>query len=878
MVENPHSQTADDVAARLQVDPRTGLTEQDATARQKSFGPNLLQRQKTKSSLAILLHQFKGIIVWLLGGAAVFSGFLGDYIEAFAIVLVLLINALIGFVTELRAARSMEALYAISEVSARVRRSGKILEIHARDLVPGDIVLLEPGDIASADMRISSCTNLHCDESTMTGESVPVSKSPEPVADDALLGERTSMVFKGTSVTQGAGEAIVSSIGMETEIGQITHMIHTAEDDALPLERRLDKLGHRLVGLTLGLVFATVILGLFRDQDMAIMIQTGVALAVAAIPEGLPIVATLCLARGMLRMARRNALVNRLSSVETLGSTTMILTDKTGTLTENRMEVVRYILSDGPVETSDLAPANKSESDSLNWALCVSACCNSADTSSSANSAPNGDPMELAMLQVAQSAGFDAHSDCGFTGDAIVHPFDPKRLMMATIHKTRTGVVTLVKGAPEAVFGACTQIHSKNHPVPFDTKEHDRWLDLLGSETAKGLRCLALAVKEPDSAESDPYTDLHLVGLVCLADPIREEVPKAIAACRDAGIDVVMITGDHPETAAAIAREAGIAGPDSTVITGRDLRGFDPESTDNDMADRIGKAHVFARVSPANKLDIVTYHQLQGRIIAMTGDGVNDAPALKKADIGVAMGKRGTQVARDASDIVLLDDAFDTIVAAIAQGRIIFANIRKFVVYLMSCNVSEVMVVGLALGLGMPTPLLPLQILFLNLVTDVFPAFALGLSRGDDSVMRASPRDPTEPIVTRALWFRITWLGLAIAFSTLGAFATALFHLQIGSDKAITVAFLTIALAQLWNVFNVRDRNGGLLLNEVSRNSYVWLAFAVCLVLVFTAIWFAPLSQVFKLPSPGVDGFALAFAASLCPLLFGQVLLARSRI
>jgi Ca2+-transporting ATPase len=875
-LSNAFARSAADVAAKLEVDPQKGLTEADAAARRVRYGPNLLGRTRAKSPFRILVHQFNSIVVWLLAAAALLSIVLGDYVEAVAVILVLLINATIGFVTELRAARSMEALYAIAEVVARVRRSGKVFDVPIQDLVPGDIVLLEAGELVSADLRLISSSNLHCDESTLTGESVPVPKTVKPVAKETVLNDRTPMAYKGTAVTQGAAEAVVVATGMDTEIGKIARLIESVDDEASPLEKRLDRLGHRLIGLTLVLVVLTVSLGVLRQQPLADMIQTGVALAVAAIPEGLPIVATLCLARGMLRMARRNALVNRLSSVETLGSTTMILTDKTGTLTENRMEVERYVLPDGPVEMSGKNAPARLDDASLGWALCVGSLCNSVPPGAENGTTTSADPMELALLRAAQIAGFDALVDCDVGDVTKTFPFDPDRLMMATDHESGDGGIRLVKGAPEAVIAQCASIFTPSGSTVMDDEAKTLWLGKTKTETARGLRCLGLAKRDIDAPGSDPFENLEWIGLVCLADPLREEVPAAIAACRGAGISVVMITGDHAETAAAIAVEAGIVDADPDVVEGQLLQDFDPEHPDSALSERLNTARVFARFAPANKLDLVAFHQSQGRIIAMTGDGVNDAPALKKADIGIAMGERGTQVAREASDIILLDDAFGTIADAVMQGRIIFANIRKFVVYLMSCNVSEVLVVAFALGLGMAAPLLPLQILFLNLVTDVFPAFALGLGQGNATVMQEPPRDAREPIVDRKTWVRISVLGLVIACSTLGAYALAQFHLQLGQNEAITVAFLTIALAQLWNVFNVRKPNDGLFLNEITRNLFVWLAIALCLVLIAGAVWIPGLSLVLDLPPPNLAGLAVAAGMSVVPLIFGQVLIAVS--
>jgi Ca2+-transporting ATPase len=444
---------------------------------------------------------------------------------------------------------------------------------------------------------------------------------------------------------------------------------------------------------------------------------------------------------------------------------------------------------------------------------------------------------------------------------------------MATVHGAEDGHVFAVKGAPEAVIAACDKELGPEGPRPLDDAGRTEWELRNAAAAREGLRLLALAMKRESAADTDPYVGLTLVGLVCLQDPLRADVAEAIRASRGAGVRVVMLTGDHTDTAEAIARDAKLGDGDLTVVRGDELADLDVDEVDEAMRRHILGADVFARVSPATKLMLVGLYQQAGHVVAMTGDGVNDAPALKKADIGIAMGRRGTEVAREAAHMVLKDDAFGTIIEAMRQGRVIFANIRKFVVYLMSCNVSELLVVGLAVGIGLPSPLLPLQILFLNLVTDVFPAFALGLGKGDDEVMRQPPRNPAEAIVDRPRWILIGFLGAAITLSTLGAFWLALFWLQLPAPGAVTVAFLTLALAQLWNVFNVRDPAGGLVRNDVTRNPYVWGALVLCLGLIAAALWQPGLSGVLSLPDPGMAGLTLAAVMSLLPLALGQILL-----
>ncbi|MDU8913379.1 cation-translocating P-type ATPase [Aestuariicoccus sp. MJ-SS9] len=877
MPDPAHCMSVDAVAERLRADPKSGLSTHEADRRLAAHGPNSLRRKKPQGALSILAHQVQSVIVWLLLAAAAMSFVLGDIAEGSAIAFVLALNTAIGFFTELKAARSMEALMRLAEVRTRVRRDGAVRVIDAQGLVPGDVVILEAGDVVTADLRLSAASNLQADESVLTGESAPVTKTADPVARDAALGDRLSMAFKGTAITQGAGEGIVTATGMATELGRISALAQSAESEAAPLERRLDRLGHRLVGLTLALAALTIGAGILRGHDVVIMVQTGVALAVAAVPEGLPVVATLSLARGMWRMSRRNALITRLSSVETLGATTVILTDKTGTLTENRMTVTRYLLATGDVEAPGPdGPGGKGwgTGTPLDWALRIGVLCNNAELGHAATGGHSGDPMEIALLRVAAGRGLSRAPLLERWPEVGEHAFHSDVKMMATVHAQGDRYFYAVKGAAEAVLDACSQVLGPDGATAFTPAQRAAWAERTAAAARDGLRLLALAMKDSAAPDAPPYEGLTLVGLVCLSDPLREDVPAAIAACRAAGVRVVMLTGDHADTALTIARQAGLGDGRLSVLESGEIAGLDADTVGAEARARILAADVFARVAPETKLTLVTLYQRAGHVVAMTGDGVNDAPALKKADIGIAMGQRGTQVAQEAAHMVLRDDAFATITEAMRQGRVIFDNIRKFVVYLMSCNVSEVLVVGLAVGAGLPTPLLPLQILFLNLVTDVFPAFALGLGKGDEGVMQKPPRDPSEPMVDRARWGLIAVLGALITLATLGAFAGALYGLRLAPGQAVTVAFLTLALAQLWNVFNVRDPGSGLWRNEVTRNGYVWGAITLCLALIGAALWVPPLAALLGLPDPGREGLALALGASLAPLALGQVWIA----
>ncbi|MDH3662249.1 MAG: cation-transporting P-type ATPase [Alphaproteobacteria bacterium] len=877
-----------EVAGQANVAIEHGLTEREVRDRQRRVGKNLLRRHQSRNAFGILTGQLKSLVIWLLAAAAALSFYVGDRPEGFAIIAVIAINTAIGFFTELRALRSMEALRRIARVQTRVCRDGQVRHVDALDLVPGDIVILEAGDIVTADLRLMEAANLECDESVLTGESVPVAKDIAVLAATTDVAERRNMAFKGTAITQGSGRGIVVGTGMTTELGRISLLVEEAEPETSPLEKRLDQLGHRLIWLTLLLAALTAGAGILRGREIVVMVETSIALAVAAVPEGLPVVATLGLARGMWRMARRHALMVRLSAVETLGATTVVLTDKTGTLTENRMTVAGYLFDDADttIRTSvgdpgqsfevDGRPISSSQDERLAWALRIGVLCTNAtlpDDAAPADAQATGDPMEQALLQAGREAGMERPSLLDAYSEIEEHAFDPDLKMMATVHDGPDGHFVAVKGAPESVIERCNSVLSRAEHSHLDDAARRTWLERSDQAAKRGFRLLALAMRRTNNRVEDVYADLTLIGVACIADPIRADVPRAIAACRAAGVRVIMLTGDHPETAAEIARQAGLGNGDIKVIEGRELGDFDPATLDEQTMRRILSADVFARVAPEMKLKLATLFQRSGEIVAMTGDGVNDAPALKKADIGIAMGQRGTEVAREAAHMVLRDDAFPTIIAAMREGRIIFDNIRRFVVYLMSCNVSEVLVVGIAVGVGLPAPLLPLQILFLNLVTDIFPAFALGLGEGSDAVMSRPPRPPREPVLDRKRWILITVFGGLITLATLAAFLGALYGLGLDADRAVSVAFTTLALAQLWNVFNARDVDSAMLANDVTRNAFVWGAIILCLGLIAAALWLPGLSGLLRLPSPGADGLVLAALFSFTPLLLGQIAL-----
>ncbi len=846
-------------------DPALGLTSHEAADRLLQDGPNAMQETAPRGWWQILFDQFRSLIVGLLFAAAIVAILFDERLEAIAILAVLMINAAIGFWTERKAMRSKEALRSLGQHMTNVRRDGNVRPIPAAELVRGDLVVLDAGDILTADLRLVEASHIQADESTLTGESMPVDKNVEATSADADLFARSCMLFQGTALTRGNGLGVVTATAMATELGRISQLVSTATPEHTPLEQRLSGLARRLVFLTLliAALIATVFLATGRSVYFAV--EIGIALAVATFPEGLPIVATVALARGMWRMVRRNALVGRLAAVETLGSTTLILADKTGTLTENRMTAVAVRLAEGELRLDDTYGDRPPDLLLLFELACL---CNNAQLRARGDRAPpTGDPTEIALLEGARRLDIERDALLDRLPEIREIAFDPKSQRMATLHQTEDGILAAVKGAAESIVANCSHVRTPRGTQSLDTTMRQQWLRAAEVMAARGERVLALASARVDDAETFCYRDLELQGLVSLFDPPRSTVREAIEACRKAGVEVVMVTGDHGATGWTVARGVGLVednSADPDYVNASDL----PPDLDLDAtaAERLLAARVVARATPRQKLELIRLHQRAGRVVAMTGDGVNDAPALKQADIGIAMGERGTQVAREAADMVLLDDAFETIAAAIGQGRAIFANIRKFVVYLLSCNVSEILAVGSGALLPGPLPILPLQVLFLNLVTDVFPALALGVCEGDPALMRQPPRPKAEPLLLACHWRSVFAVGTTMAGSVVTALMVAHFWLDKPDAVATTIAFLTLATAQLCFVFGMREPGSSRWRNEVTTNPWVWYAVCLCIVILVVAVHVQPLADALSLVPPGADGWLLAISCSVLPL------------
>lgn len=881
-IGKPWSKSADKILSELEVKDDEGLSPAEVKKRRKEYGRNKLRESETKNVWKILVDQFNSLIVIILLVAVGLSFLFGQTIEAFAILAVVIVNGVVGFFTEYRAVKSMEGLKQLTKVKAKVRRKGKTKVIRADNLVPGDIVIIEGGDIVSADIRLIESNKLQVDESTLTGESVPVSKSIDEIEKDTELADRRNMLFNGTAVTRGSGEGVAVSTGMNTELGNISELVEEAEEETTPLEKRLDDLGKKLIRLTIGLAAAVGIIGFLRGKELFLMIETAVALAIAAIPEGLPIVATIALARGMMIMAKRNTLINRLASVETLGATNRICVDKTGTLTENKMTMNKLLLSDGMVEITGegFEPEGEFKRDDktidpakdklLSLALEIGVLCNNASLPDEDEDSI-GDPLEVALLVAGAKAGFKRNELLEKYPEEKEIAFDADTMMMATFNKSDDKLRVTVKGAPEQVINSCNSILTPDGKENLNEDDKKDWLDKNEQLAQNGLRVLAFAINEASSIEDDPYKGMTLIGLAGLLDPPRQGVKEAIGKCKDANIELIMVTGDHPSTAQQIAESVGlIEEKDGKYSLGKDLKNINELS--EEKIDELTNEKIFARVTPKQKLNLISLHQKKGNIVAMTGDGVNDAPALKKADIGIAMGKRGTQVAKDASDMILQDDSLSSIVAAIEQGRTIFNNIRKFVLYLLSGNMGEILAVAVTFLAIAALPLYPLQILFLNFGIDVFPALAVGMGGSEKNIMDHPPRDPKEPILNKKGWIFIWLFGAIIAVSILASFTISQTVLGLNSEEAVTISFLTLGFSRLWHVFNMRGDDSNFFINEITKNKYIWTAFGICFILLLAAIYLPPVASILNTRQPNFEGWLLVLGSSFLPLIVGQLL------
>ena len=855
-----HATAIEEATKFLNSHTEKGLTIDEAKLRLEHFGQNAIDEAKAISPFTILINQFKSPIVFLLLFAAGMSFWFKEWLDGIAILLVLFINAAIGFYMEFKAHKSVKALKKLSSIPAKVVRDGKLNEINSEEIVPGDIAFTEAGDMIPADGMIIRSTQLLIDESALTGESVPVEKKADVLPEETILGDRTNMVFKATNVSKGNAYILVGATGMKTELGKIANLVHSSKQAATPLEKKLEEFSKKLIFITLGIVILIFIIGLINGEPLIAMLQTSIALAVAAIPEGLPIVATLTLAQGMLKMSQYNVIVKKLSSVETLGGTNVICTDKTGTLTQNKMEVVF-------VDT----PSDTRKKEQLELITQGAILCNTAEIQTSEKETKEiGDPLEIALLKFSKDKGKDIDKVREAFSKKGEEPFSSDTKIMSTLHEHDGKFYVFSKGAPEELLLKCTQIY-EDSVVDMDTVKKNQWKAMAEKSAASGHRMIAMAYRQTDSTPASLIDELVFLGLIGMIDPPRPEVQAAINDCKTAGIKVVMITGDHPSTAHFIGTQLGISTEEEVPVIGNDMKEF--EDLSEEEKQHWINTSVFARVNPKHKLDLVKVFQEKGYVVGMTGDGVNDAPAIKKSDIGIAMGLRGTQVAQEVSDMVLKDDSFSSIVVAIKQGRIIFENIKKFVTFLLSCNLSELVVIAVAALMNFHFQMLPLQILFINLITDLLPALALGVTKGGANIMQLPPRNSSEPIIDKSRWKLIFFYSIVIALvSTTGVLINH-FYLHTGdaSDAAMcnNILFFTLIFSQLFHVFNMGS--GPFFKSEVIKSKYVWYAVIASLVILIGLIQISFVRQALNIVPMTMREWIIILSASISSVIIIQV-------
>ena len=852
-----HTLSVETIATALVTSPLVGLAPEEAHARLARHGPNRLPEGRHRSALRILLSQFTDVMVAVLAGAAVLAGVIGEPQDTIAIAAILVLNAVLGFAQEHRAERAVEALRALAAAPVRVRRGAGATVVPAPDLVPGDLVLLEAGNVVPADLRLTEAVHLRIEEAALTGEAMPVEKSVPPLPEPAApLGDRHNLAFRGAAVVHGRGAGVVVATGADTELGRIAALLAQERGVRTPLQVRLTRLGQRLAAAALAICALVLLLGLLRGEAPLPMLLTAVSLAVAAIPEALPAVVTVALALGARRMIRAHALVRHLPAVETLGSVTVICTDKTGTLTENRMQAERCWVDDAHAAGP---PATAGGS----WPALLEALALCHDVHHGESGAMVGDPLEVALLDLARQAGWDPVSAARDRPRLAELPFTSERARMTTLHAADDGAVAYTKGSPERVLAGCTDRRRGEATIPLEPAEV---LAVAAAMAATGLRVIAVATRRfPGPAAEVTLDQLEsgqtFLGLVGLLDPPRAEAAASVATCRTAGIMVVMITGDHPVTARSIGTRLGILDPGDEVLTGAEVAALSPE----ELGRRAATTRVYARVAPEQKIAIVRALQARGECVAMTGDGINDAPALRRADIGVAMGRAGTDVAREAAHLVLLDDNFATIVRAVREGRRIYDNIRKFVRYAVTCNAAEVWTLLLAPLVGLPIPLLPIHLLWINLVTDGLPGVALAAEPAEPDVDRRPPRPPAESIFAHGLWQHVLWVGLLMAGVTVATQAWAWHH---GAVHWQTMTFTVLALSQMGHVLAIRSERESLLRLGLRSNRPLLGAVLLTVALQLATIYHPRAAAIFR--TQPLDAAELA----LCLALSGVVLLA----
>lgn len=871
------SKEKDTVFKELEVNPAIGLTTQEAQERLEKYGVNKLQGKSKKSLFRLFLEQLQDTLIYVLLAASAITVIIGEYADTAIILIVVIINAVVGVAQEYKAGKAVEALQDMTTPHAIVRRDGEIKEISSEEVVPGDIVILDAGRFVPADLRLYESVNLQIEESALTGESVPTNKDARAILapGKTALGDMCNMAFMSTLVTYGRGEGVVTATAMETEMGKIAKILDEDNDDMTPLQKRMDELGKMLSKLCVGICLLMLVIAIIQGRDVFEMLLTSISLAVAAIPEGLAAIVAIVLALGVTRMSKINAIVKKMPAVETLGSVSIICSDKTGTLTQNKMTVVKtYTLSNAEAiaEAEISSPVAGDELELLKaMALCTDATYEKGEST--------GDPTEVALVVLGDKHGIKKSELAVQHKRVAENPFDSDRKLMSTLNVDGDHYRVNTKGAMDHLLNIVTHVLRKGEVVPMTDEIKAQYMAIENQMSDNALRVLGAAYKEVDSiiAPEEMEKDLILIGIVGMIDPPRLEVKDSIREAQQAGITLIMITGDHKNTAVAIAKELGIAQSLDQSITGSEI----DEYTDEEFAENIKKYRVFSRVSPEHKVKIVRAFKAHGNIVSMTGDGVNDAPSLKFADIGVAMGITGTDVAKGAADMILTDDNFTTIVHAIEEGRNIYNNIKKAVIFLLSCNLGEVISIFVAILFDMPVPLIATQILWVNLITDALPALALGVDPGDHDVMKNKPRDPKESFFAHGAGFRAIVGGVLIGILTLAAFYFGLtefgynfFAEEIPEhvlEYARTMAFVVLASSQLFYSLSLRSESKSIFQIGIFSNIYLVGAIIVGLILQMSVIEIAPLAAMFKCVNLNANDWEMVFAFALMPLVVNEI-------
>lgn len=858
-----YKMSGEEITKELNVETSIGLNNEEVEKRKVQYGENSIQTKEKKSLFMMIIEQFKDFMVIILIIASIISGFLGEISDTIIILLVVILNALLGVIQENKAEKSLEALKSLSAPIAKVIREGKIMETKSKEIVPGDILIVEAGDFVSADGVIFESASLMIEESSLTGESVPVEKNSHTLEGDNIpLGDRKNFAYTSSLVTNGRGRIIVTGTGMNTELGKIAEMIQSQEEVRTPLQAKLDELG-KLLGIGAIIVCAIIFfIGFFQKRPVIDMFMTSVSLAVAAIPEGLPAIVTIVLSIGVQNMIKRNAIIRKLPAVETLGTASVICSDKTGTLTQNKMTVTKLYTYDRLVDINDADMDNNAEL----AAITIGLLCNDASIEEDKGEKKTlGDPTEVALIVSARQHGlFKKEQEKQFKRVEEI-PFDSDRKLMTTINTYENGYRVFTKGALDVLLEHCNKVLVEKDVVPLTREIVEKIKEINEELSSNALRVLALAYKDissiPDTISSEIVeNDLIFVGVQGMIDPPREEVKLAVKRSKEAGIRPIMITGDHKITAMAIAKELGILEENQEAIEGRTLENMSAD----ELFNNVEKYSVYARVSPEHKVRIVEAWQKKGKIVAMTGDGVNDAPALKKADIGCAMGITGTDVSKEAADMILTDDNFATIVAAVEEGRTIFDNIKKSIHFLLSCNFGEIVALFVSIVLKMPIPLLAIHILWINLVTDSLPALALGVDPAEKDIMKRKPRDPRKSIFSDGLGLMLAVEGILIGVLTLVAFI-------IGSNISLTtgrtMAFATLSLSQLVHTLNTRSIDKSIFKIGLFTNMKLIGAIFISLILMVGIIIIPALREIFKLGLLTSSQWGIVVGLSLIILL-----------